>query len=96
MELLLLRRLLSMSIDIRQAVLADMEAKIAAGEALHRSIAEQEAAAAALAEAEGAVAEARKIALQSGWTEAELKRLKLVPATRAARRAPRPARSVAE
>lgn len=85
-----------MSIDIRQAVLADIETKISAGEALHESIAKQEAAAAALADAEAAVVEARKAALQSGWTEAELKKLKLVPATRTARRAPRATRSAAE
>lgn len=83
-----------MTIDIRKAVLADVEAKIAAGEDLRQRIERQEQAHAALVEAESAVAEARKAALKSGWSEAELKRLNLVPTTRAARtRTPRTTRT---
>lgn len=74
-----------MTIDIRQAVLADVETKIAAGEALRAAIDDQERAQDALTRAESAVAEARKVAMKSGWSETELKRLNLVPATRAAR-----------
>lgn len=80
-----LRRLLNMTIDIREAVLAEVETKIAAGEELRQRIDRQEQARAALTEAESAVAEARKDALKSGWSEAELKRLNLIPTTRGAR-----------
>lgn len=83
-----------MSIDIRGAVLAEVEIKIAAGEDLHRAAEAEERAQAALADAQAAVAEARRGALKAGWTEAELKRLGLVPGTRAARaRKPRTAAS---
>lgn len=86
-----------MSIDIRQAVLADIETKIAAGEDLHETIGRLDAATAALANAEAAVVEARRRALAAGWSESELKRLKLVPTTRTTRaRATRPARQAGE
>lgn len=92
-----LRRLLCMTIDIREAVLAEVEAKIAAGEELRQRIELQEKAHAAYVDAESAVADARKAALKSGWSEAELKRLNLVPTTRAARtRAPRTTRTSSE
>lgn len=82
-----------MSIDIRQAVLADIETKIAAGEELRATIERQETAAQRLADADAAVVEARKSAIANGWSETELKKLKLVPATRTARsRTPRTSR----
>lgn len=86
-----------MSIDIRQAVLADIETKIAAGEELRATIERQEAAARTLADADAAVVEARKSAIANGWSEAELKKLKLIPQTRTARsRAPRSSRTGGE
>ncbi|WP_424937771.1 MULTISPECIES: hypothetical protein [Bacteria] len=74
-----------MTMDIRQAVLAEVEEKIASGEALRDAIRDQEHAQEALARAAGRVSEARKMAMKSGWSEAELKRLNLVPGTRATR-----------
>ncbi|MFS0715436.1 hypothetical protein ABC195_16460 [Microbacterium sp. 2P01SA-2] len=74
-----------MTMNIRDSVLAQVEEKIAAGESLSGAIQAEADAQAALQEATAAVARARTHALRTGWTEAELKKLGLVPNTTTAR-----------
>lgn len=79
-----------MTTNIRDAVLAQLEEKINAGEALAAANAAVTDAQVHLTAVSAAAAKARQHALKAGWTEAELKNLGLIPTTRAARaRAPR-------
>lgn len=73
-----------MALNIREVVEAQIADKISKGEALEQKITAAEEAAAALDAAQKAVTAARRDALSSGWTEAELKSLGLA--------SPRPAR----
>lgn len=77
-----------MSINIREAVEAQIADKIAKGEALAEKVTAAEDAAAALDAAQKDAAAARREALAAGWTETELKRLGL-----ASTRTPRPRRT---
>lgn len=79
-----------MSINIREAVEAQIADKIAKGEALAEKVTAAENAAAALDAAQKNAAAARREALAAGWTETELKRLGLA-STKTIR--PRKARS---
>lgn len=76
--------------------MGQFERKIEAGEALAAAVRQEEEARAALAAASADVARARQSALRAGWSEAELKKLGLVPTVRASRtRTPRQASSAA-
>lgn len=75
---------------IRDAVLAQLEEKINAGEALAAANAAVTDAQVQLTAVSAAAAKARQHALKTGWTEQELKNLGLLPTVRTARaRAPR-------
>lgn len=74
-----------MSDTIREAVHAQVEQKIAAGEALQQSIDNERAARAVADEAARATQTARRDALRAGWSETELKRLGLAHATKSRR-----------
>lgn len=71
-----------MTTTIREAVLSQMEDKIAAGEALSAAVEAETRAQAALEEAQAAVVAARRAALSRGWDERELKKLGLASAPR--------------
>lgn len=77
-----------MSINIREAVEAQIADKIAKGEDLAAKVAAAENVAAALDSAQKDVTAARRDALASGWTETELRRLGLAsPKTTRTRKA---------
>ena len=84
--------------NIRDAVLTQVEDKIAAGEALAAAVDVEQQARVALDEAAAEVHKARQVAMRAGWSEAELKKLGLVPSTRQARstRPRRPSTTKAE
>lgn len=78
-----------MALNIREVVEAQIADKIAKGEALEQKLAATDDAAAALDAAQKEVTAARRDALASGWTEAELKSLGLANARPSRGRKPR-------
>ncbi|WP_271986229.1 hypothetical protein [Pseudoclavibacter terrae] len=82
-----------MALNLREVVEAQIADKIAKGEALEQKITAADDAAAALDVAQKEVTSARRDALSSGWTEAELKSLGLANARPARGRKPRTSKS---
>ncbi len=66
-----------MGTTIREAVEAEVQAKIDAGELLAAAVEEHAKALDAAAVARRAAADARRKALQAGWTETQLRKLGL-------------------
>jgi hypothetical protein len=85
-----------MTKTVQELVHEQVAAKIAAGEELERAVAMVADKATELAAAEKAAAVARRAALGSGWTEAELKSLGLAERSRPKRRAAAPAATPVE
>lgn len=77
-----------MTKSIQELVQEQVLAKITSGEALEAAVSTVTDATTQLKEAEADAAKARREALKSGWTEAELRSLGLAAGTRARRRAP--------
>lgn len=74
-----------MSENIRSAVHAQVEQKIAAGESLEAAVATEQDAQRVLHEAASTTRSARREAMRAGWTETELKRLGLADASKRTR-----------
>lgn len=77
-----------MTMNIRDAVHAQIEEKITAGETLHTAIENAEQARTVLSASEAAIVDARRAALKAGWSENELKSLGLATTPRKPRTRP--------
>lgn len=76
-----------MSERIEQAVIAEQQAKISLGKALEESIEAETKAEAAYKQASAETAKSRRAALRGGWDERSLRKLGLLKAPRATKKA---------